>query len=86
VAPDPAIAERINLAIVNEAYAALGDGVATADDIDRAMRLGARHPLGPFERAAQMGGPGAIVEALGRYAEAGPRFEPAGALVGAISG
>jgi 3-hydroxybutyryl-CoA dehydrogenase len=42
------IAERVILAIVNEAYRALGDGVASADDIDRAMRLGANHPFGPF--------------------------------------
>ena len=42
------IAERVILAIVNEAYRALGDEVATADDIDRAMRLGANHPFGPF--------------------------------------
>jgi 3-hydroxybutyryl-CoA dehydrogenase len=48
LAPE-AIAERVILAIVNEAYRALGDGVATADDIDRAMQLGASHPFGPFE-------------------------------------
>jgi 3-hydroxybutyryl-CoA dehydrogenase len=42
------IAERVILAIVNEAYRALGDEVATAADIDRAMRLGANHPFGPF--------------------------------------
>ena len=42
------IAERVVLAIVNEAYRALGDEVATAEDIDRAMRLGANHPVGPF--------------------------------------
>ena len=34
------------LAVVNEAYRALGDGVATAADIDLAMRLGAGHPIG----------------------------------------
>ena len=43
------------LAIVNEAYRALGDRIATADDIDRAMRLGANHPFGPFEWAARTG-------------------------------
>ena len=42
------IAERVILAIVNEAYRALGDEVATAADIDRAMQLGANHPFGPF--------------------------------------
>jgi 3-hydroxybutyryl-CoA dehydrogenase len=49
------IAERVILAIVNEAYRALGDGVAPADDIDRAMRLGAGHPTGPFEWARLRG-------------------------------
>lgn len=53
---DPeAVAERVTLAIVNEAYRALGDKVATADDIDRAMRLGANHPFGPFEWARRTG-------------------------------
>ena len=31
--------------------ARVGEGVATRDDIDLAMRLGAGHPTGPFERA-----------------------------------
>ncbi|HLX35616.1 MAG TPA: 3-hydroxyacyl-CoA dehydrogenase NAD-binding domain-containing protein, partial [Candidatus Limnocylindrales bacterium] len=52
--PD-AIAERVVLAIVNEAYRAQGDRVATADDIDRAMRLGANHPFGPFAWARDYG-------------------------------
>jgi 3-hydroxybutyryl-CoA dehydrogenase len=49
------IAERVVLAIVNEAFRALGDGVAGEDDIDRAMRLGANHPFGPFEWASRTG-------------------------------
>ena len=49
------IADRVVLAIVNEAYRALGDEVATADDIDLAMRLGANHPYGPFEYAERSG-------------------------------
>jgi len=53
---DPAsIAERVTLAIVNEAYRALGDGVATQDDIDQALRLGANHPVGPFEWTRRTG-------------------------------
>jgi 3-hydroxybutyryl-CoA dehydrogenase len=51
----PAIAERVILAIANEAYRAAGDGVATPDDIDRAMRLGANHPFGPFEWVERTG-------------------------------
>ena len=49
------IAERVVLAIVNEAFRALGDGVAGEADIDLAMRLGANHPFGPFEWVARTG-------------------------------
>src|SRR4051812_8887581 len=49
------IAERVILAIVNEAYRAAGDRVADEEDIDRAMRLGANHPFGPFEWTRRTG-------------------------------
>jgi 3-hydroxybutyryl-CoA dehydrogenase len=49
------IAERVILAIVNEAFRALGDGVATELDIDRALQLGANHPFGPFAWARRTG-------------------------------
>ena len=78
---DADIVRRITLAIVNEAYRALGDGVAAADDIDLAMRLGAAHPTGPFERATELGGPVAVRHALREFVTAGPRFEPAPALL-----
>ncbi|HEX6867972.1 MAG TPA: 3-hydroxyacyl-CoA dehydrogenase NAD-binding domain-containing protein [Candidatus Limnocylindrales bacterium] len=75
-----AIARRITLAIVNEAYRAAGDGIATPADIDLAMRLGANHPTGPFDRATAMGGPVSVRDALSTFAGAGPRFDPAPAL------
>ena len=78
--PDREIVARITLAIVNEAYRALGEGVATSADIDLAMRLGAGHPIGPFEVAAGLGGPAAVRDALAAYERLGPRFEPAPAL------
>ncbi|MEO8230075.1 MAG: 3-hydroxyacyl-CoA dehydrogenase NAD-binding domain-containing protein [Chloroflexota bacterium] len=80
VASDPLV-ERIVLAIVNEAYRALGDGVASAADIDLALRLGAGHPVGPFERTAALGGPAAVVARLERWGSASPRFVPAPALL-----
>ncbi len=52
--PDQILA-RIELAIINEAYHAAGEGVAQPPDIDRAMKLGANHPSGPFEHAAHLG-------------------------------
>jgi 3-hydroxybutyryl-CoA dehydrogenase len=57
-APAPAglspqtISERILDAVADEARRAADEGVATPDTIDLAMRLGAAHPKGPFERAA----------------------------------
>lgn len=47
------IVGRIITTIVAEAGRALADGVASADDIDLAMRLGAGHPWGPFEWVAR---------------------------------
>ncbi len=83
LSPD-GIAERITLAIVNEAYRALGAGVASAADIDLAMRLGAGHPAGPFEWAAAFGGPAAVRAALRTHVREGPRFDPAPTLDSAV--
>jgi 3-hydroxybutyryl-CoA dehydrogenase len=52
---DEEIVSRLELAIINEAYHAAGEGVAQPPDIDRALKLGANHPYGPFERAASLG-------------------------------
>ena len=46
-----AIRDRILSAIADEARLAFGEGVATQREIDLAMRLGAGHPAGPFERS-----------------------------------
>jgi 3-hydroxybutyryl-CoA dehydrogenase len=78
-----ALPERVGLATINEAYRVVGDGVATAADVDLALRLGAGHPLGPFERVARLGGPGAILARLRGPGHDGPRFVPAPALVAA---
>jgi len=43
------ITSRINAMIGNEAFYMLEEGVATAEDIDKALKLGLNHPMGPFE-------------------------------------
>jgi 3-hydroxybutyryl-CoA dehydrogenase len=43
------ITSRINAMIGNEAFYLLQEGVATAEDIDKAVKLGLDHPMGPFE-------------------------------------
>jgi 3-hydroxybutyryl-CoA dehydrogenase len=34
--------------MINEAVGILADGIASAEDIDNAMKLGANHPIGPL--------------------------------------
>jgi 3-hydroxybutyryl-CoA dehydrogenase len=43
------ITSRINAMIGNEAFYMLQEGVASASDIDKALKLGLNHPMGPFE-------------------------------------
>ena len=43
------VTSRINVLIGNEAFAMLESGVASARDIDKALKLGLNHPMGPFE-------------------------------------
>ncbi|MGB1818498.1 MAG: 3-hydroxyacyl-CoA dehydrogenase family protein, partial [Candidatus Poseidoniaceae archaeon] len=39
---------RLGVVLGNEAIRMLADGVANAEDIDKAMTLGYRHPMGPL--------------------------------------
>jgi 3-hydroxybutyryl-CoA dehydrogenase len=46
---------RINALIGNEAFRMLESGVASAADIDKALKLGLNHPMGPFEMVDLVG-------------------------------
>src|SRR5215207_6888417 len=43
------VTSRVNALIGNEAFYMLQEGVASARDIDKALKLGLNHPMGPFE-------------------------------------
>jgi 3-hydroxybutyryl-CoA dehydrogenase len=43
------ITSRVNALIGNEAFTMLEAGIASAEDIDKALKLGLNHPMGPFE-------------------------------------
>jgi len=43
------ITSRINAMIGNEAFYMLQEGIASPADIDKALKLGLNHPMGPFE-------------------------------------
>ena len=49
------LVNRINSALRNEAYNCLTEGVASIEDIDKALKLALRHPMGPFELADFVG-------------------------------
>jgi 3-hydroxybutyryl-CoA dehydrogenase len=49
------VTSRMNCLIGNEAMNMLMEGVATARDIDKAMKLGLNHPMGPLELADLVG-------------------------------
>ena len=53
--PSGDVALRVVSCVVYEAFLALSEGVATTENVDRAMKLGANYPRGPFEWADEIG-------------------------------
>ena len=71
------VVNRVLIPLVNEGIGILADGVATAEEIDIAMKLGANHPMGPLELGDLIGLDVclAIMEVL--YNEFGdPKYRP----------
>jgi 3-hydroxybutyryl-CoA dehydrogenase len=75
------ITSRINAMIGNEAFYMLQEGVASARDIDKAIKLGLNHPMGPFEMVDLVGLDTRlhILEYL--HKSLGEKFRPAPLLV-----
>lgn len=75
------ITSRINAMIGNEAFYMLQEGIASAGDIDKALKLGLNHPMGPFELVDLVGLDTRlhILEYL--YKSLGEKFRPAPLLV-----
>jgi 3-hydroxybutyryl-CoA dehydrogenase len=49
------VTSRVSAIISNEAFALLEGGVASAEDIDKTLKLGLNHPMGPLELADLVG-------------------------------
>lgn len=49
------VVNRILIPMINEAVGILAEGIASAEDIDQAMMMGANHPLGPLALADLVG-------------------------------
>jgi 3-hydroxybutyryl-CoA dehydrogenase len=75
------ITSRINAMIGNEAFYMLQEGIASAADIDKALKLGLNHPMGPFELVDLVGLDTrlSILEYL--HSTLGEKYRPAPLLV-----
>ncbi len=75
------VTSRINALIGNEAFHMLQEGVASARDIDKALKLGLNHPMGPFEMIDLVGLDTrlAVLELLQK--SLGEKYRPAPLLV-----
>jgi 3-hydroxybutyryl-CoA dehydrogenase len=72
------VVNKILVPMINEAICVLQEGVASAEDIDKAMKLGANHPMGPLALSDLIGNDIVldIMEIL--YKETGdPKYRPA---------
>ncbi len=67
---------RLGVAIGLEAIRMLEDGIASAEDIDRAMELGYNHPMGPLRLTDLVGLDVRLGIAEYLASTLGPRFEP----------
>ena len=75
---------RLGVALGLEAIRMLEDGVASATDIDKAMVLGYRHPVGPLELTDLVGLDVRLDIARTLEAAYGSRFSPPGLLVSLV--
>jgi 3-hydroxybutyryl-CoA dehydrogenase len=49
------VVNRLLVPMINEAFCLLAEGVASAEEIDAGMKLGASHPIGPLALADMVG-------------------------------
>ncbi len=75
------ITSRINAMIGNEAFYMLGENVASASDIDKALKLGLNHPMGPFEMVDLVGLDTRLRILQYLHSTLGEKFRPAPLLI-----
>lgn len=75
------ITSRINAMIGNEAFYMLEAGVASAADIDKALKLGLNHPMGPFELVDLVGLDTRLSVLEFLHASLGDKYRPCPLLV-----
>jgi 3-hydroxybutyryl-CoA dehydrogenase len=76
------VTSRLGLLLGNEAMRMVDEGVASAQDIDKAMRLGYGHPMGPLELADLVGLDARLNNVRSMHAQSGDeRYAPPAILV-----
>jgi 3-hydroxybutyryl-CoA dehydrogenase len=78
------VSPRVIAMIINEAFFAIDDNVASPADIDTAMKLGTNYPLGPFEWAKQIGHK-KIIELLQKIEMEHAKYAPAKSLLAKLN-
>lgn len=76
------VSNRVLMPMINEAIFAVGEGVATAENVDEVMKLGMAHPMGPL-RLADFIGLDVCLDILNVLYEGfkDPKYRPAPLLV-----
>ncbi len=78
----PAFAvNRVLCPMLNEAFFILGEGVASAEDIDKGMMLGCNHPIGPLALSDMIGLDTLLHVIENLHRELGDKYRPAPLLV-----
>ncbi|MGJ9459696.1 3-hydroxyacyl-CoA dehydrogenase [Oceanobacillus sp. CF4.6] len=75
------VTSRMNCLIGNEAMNMLMEGVASPEDIDKAMKLGLNHPMGPLELADLVGLDTRLRNMEYLYETLGEKYRPCPLLV-----
>ncbi|PKR77890.1 3-hydroxybutyryl-CoA dehydrogenase [Halalkalibacillus sediminis] len=75
------VTSRMNCLIGNEAMNLLMEGVASAEDIDKSMKLGLNHPMGPLELADLVGLDSRLRNMEYLYETLGEKYRPSPLLV-----
>jgi 3-hydroxybutyryl-CoA dehydrogenase len=75
------VTSRMNCLIGNEAMNMLMEGVASAEDIDKALKLGLNHPMGPLELADLVGLDSRLRNMEYLYRHLGEKYRPSPILV-----
>jgi len=71
------IVNKVLIPMINEAACVLMEGVASAEDIDTAMKLGANHPMGPLALSDLIGNDTVLSIMNVLYTETGdPKYRP----------